>query len=534
MWRPSEATRDSKRRDRRVANRLRQDLHGMTLRLRLVLALVTLVALGLAVFGVTTYTVYSRSQHQHLDDLIRGSEGLVERRLEGENQLGPGQGPGPGVPPVNIPGGTYAELLSSSGAVVNSFNESNGTAQPDLPSPLPPASRVPKLFTTGSTTGSGSFRVLMVKVPAPFGDGGNGPLGNPFRTNNQNSGGLGATTDNTLIMAAPLTDVTNALHRLVMDEAGGALVLLLLLSVGSWLILRRGLQPLERMAGTARSITAGDLSQRVSPSGGNSEVGQLGLALNTMLDDIEGAFREREETEQRLRQFLADASHELRTPLTSIQGFAELFRVSGDNARVDLPTILRRIEQESARMKVLVEDLLLLARLDQTRAAERAPVDLAVLAADACSDAVALDPDRPVTLDAPEPVVVAGDQGHLRQAIANLVSNAVRHTPPGTAIDVGAALVDGSAVVSVRDHGPGLDDDGLAHVFDRFWQADRARVGTGAGLGLAIVASIAGEHGGSATAANAPGGGAVFTLRLPLTGNRKGVTATTERAPRLA
>jgi two-component system OmpR family sensor kinase len=162
------------------------------------------------------------------------------------------------------------------------------------------------------------------------------------------------------------------------------------------------------------------------------------------------------------------------------------------------------------------------------------PVDLAVLAADACSDAVALDPDRPVTLDAPEPVVVAGDQGHLRQAIANLVSNAVRHTPPRTAIDVSARLVDGWAVVSVRDHGAGLDDDGLAHVFDRFWQADQARVGTGAGLGLAIVASIAGEHGGSATAANAAGGGAVFTLRLPLTENGNGVTATTERAPRLA
>jgi two-component system OmpR family sensor kinase len=271
------------------------------------------------------------------------------------------------------------------------------------------------------------------------------------------------------------------------------------------------------MASAARSITAGDLSQRVSPAGGPNEVGQLGLALNTMLEDIETAFQEREATELRLRQFLADASHELRTPLTSIQGFAELFRVSGDDSRVDLPTILRRIEEESARMKVLVEDLLLLARLDETRPVERAPVDLAVLAADACSDAVAVAGDRQITLDAPEPVVVAGDEDHLRQAIANLVTNAVRHTPDGTPIEVSARLDDGTAAVSVRDHGAGLDGDALAHVFDRFWRADSARVGTGTGLGLTIVSSIAIEHGGRATAANAVGGGAEFTIRLPVT-----------------
>jgi two-component system OmpR family sensor kinase len=235
-----------------------------------------------------------------------------------------------------------------------------------------------------------------------------------------------------------------------------------------------------------------------------------------MLDEIEEAFAERDATEQRLRQFLADASHELRTPLTSIQGFAELFRLGGDNEHTDLPTIMRRIEQESARMRVLVEDLLLLARLDQTRPVERNPVDLAVLAADACSDAVAVAPERPVTLDAPNPVVVMGDQSLLRQAVANLVTNAVRHTPPGTAIDVSARLEEGTAVVRVRDHGAGLDGAALGHVFDRFWQADRARVGAGAGLGLSIVAGIAAEHGGTATAANAVDGGAVFTLQLPL------------------
>jgi two-component system OmpR family sensor kinase len=279
------------------------------------------------------------------------------------------------------------------------------------------------------------------------------------------------------------------------------------------------------MAHSATTITAGDLTQRVSPADERTEVGQLGLALNTMLDGIELSFREREATEARLRQFLADASHELRTPLTSIQGFAELFRLGPDDARVDLPAILRRIEEESARMAVLVEDLLLLARLDQTRPFAPVEVDLAVVAADACTDAVATDPTRAVTLDAPFPVVVHGDEAHLRQAVANLVTNALRHTPPGSPIEVAARVErDGTAgggdavgargVVVVRDHGPGLAAEDLDHAFDRFWQADAARVGTGAGLGLAIVAGIADEHGGSATLANAVDGGAIASFRV--------------------
>jgi two-component system OmpR family sensor kinase len=217
-----------------------------------------------------------------------------------------------------------------------------------------------------------------------------------------------------------------------------------------------------------------------------------------------------------LRQFLADASHELRTPLTSIQGFAELFRLGADSDHVNLAVILRRIEEESARMKTLVEDLLLLARLDETRSPERATVDLSVLAADACSDAVAAAPTRRVTLDAPEPVVVLGVEDHLRQALANLMSNAVRHTDAATPIDVATRVENGVAVVTVRDHGTGLDEEALAHVFDRFWQADAARAGTGGGLGLSIVAAIAAEHGGTARAANAPDGGALFTLTLPI------------------
>jgi two-component system OmpR family sensor kinase len=380
-------------------------------------------------------------------------------------------------------------MRDANGTVVSHIQLSSSSALPDL-TRLPAVGPNAKLLTVGTTSGAGSFRVLLVA----------------------------GRNQTTTIIAIPTTEVTNALHRLELIEAAAVAALMVVLSVGSWLVLRHGLHPLERMAGTARTITTGDLSQRVSPSGGRTEVGQLGLALNTMLEDIEAGFAEREATELRLRRFLADASHELRTPLTSIQGFAELFRLSGDSARVDLPTILRRIEQESARMKVLVENLLLLARLDEPLVSERAPVDLAVLAADACTDAVATAPDRAVSLDAPEPVVIGGDQAHLRQAIANLVTNALRHTPPGTPIEVIARLVDGRAVLAVRDHGNGLDADSQAHVFDRFWQADKARAGTGSGLGLSIVAAIAAEHGGTAAAGNAPGGGAIVTLTLPLNG----------------
>jgi two-component system OmpR family sensor kinase len=466
----------------------------VTLRLRLVLALAALLAVGLAAFGFATYSLYAHSEYQRLDDQLAAAVPLVSRALEdqGGNGFGPPGAPGgpnEHLPQASLPPEGYYEKRGTDGTVTASRYIIKSEDRPKLPDVLKADPTKNTFFTTGSVEGSAQWRVLV--APDPGGDG------------------------TSVVVAVPLGGTQAALRSLVVTETVVAVALLALMSLGSWLILRRGLHPLEQMADTAGQITSGDLSQRVSPSGGPTEVGQLGLALNTMLDDIEQAFRERDETERRLRQFLADASHELRTPITSIQGFAELFRLEADHPDVDLPTILRRIEEESARMRVLVEDLLLLARLDETRPIEAEPVDLAVLAADACTDAVAADRDRPVTLDAPEPVVVRGDEAHLRQAIANLVANAIAHTPDGTALDVAARNVNGEALVSVRDHGAGLDTDALGHVFDRFWQADAARVGAGAGLGLAIVAGIAAEHGGRAEAGNAPDGGAVFTLHLP-------------------
>ncbi len=500
----------------------------MTLRLRLVVALFALMLVGLGAFGVVTYSLYARSQYQRLDDQIRAAVPFATRQLTEQDQRSrepTGSGSptttsptttrptttGPttrgsnvvatsttaarslgGAPPV-VPLSTFSELRDANGRVVVTAQLSGTTAKPNLPvriAPAPPS----RFFTVGSSEGSGQWRVYVTVASGP----------------DENGGGA----RRSVVVAVPMSDVSGALRRLVLIEVSGGAGLLVILCGGAWLIMRRGLRPIEAMAGTAGAIAAGDLTQRVAATDAASEVGRLGVALNTMLDEIEEAFAQRDATEQRLRQFLADVSHELRTPLTSIQGFAELFRV-GDPERVDLPTILRRIEQESARMKLLVDDLLLLARLDQTRPTEPQSVDLAVLAADACSDAAASAPDRPISLDAPEPVAVVGDDALLRQAIGNLIANAVHHTPERSPIEVTARRVDGRAVLSVRDHGRGLDADGLAHAFDRFWQADKARVGAGAGLGLAIVASVAHEHGGTVSVANASDGGAVFTFSVP-------------------
>ena len=505
----------------------------MTLRWRLVGALVVLVTVGLGLFGVATYSLYSRSQYDQLDSSLRAAAPQVSRQLEFQASGGlntpppggtvsggsdssesgqPGQGlqggqggqggRGPGGPGGTGGGagglfstpGIYGELVASGGSVIDHVQLPTGTSAPVISTAMlarPPTGEA-HLYTTGSVSGGDRWRVLV--------------------SNSDYAAGAVA------VVAVPMSSVESSLHRLVLIELTGAALLLALLIAGAWEVLRRGLLPLERMAGTAGRIAGGDLSQRVEPAETRSEVGRLGLALNTMLDEIESAFQERRATEERLRQFLADASHELRTPLTSIQGFAELFRLGSDHPQVDLPTIMRRIEQESGRMRLLVEDLLLLARLDAPRTPELAPVDLAVLAADACSDAIAAAPGSPVTLLADQPVVVMGDQSHLRQALANLVNNALRHTPEGTAVEVGADLVDGLARLTVRDHGPGLSEEGLGHAFDRFWQEDRSRTGSGAGLGLSIVTAIAQEHGGRAWAANAEGGGAVFTIELPLRG----------------
>jgi two-component system OmpR family sensor kinase len=280
---------------------------------------------------------------------------------------------------------------------------------------------------------------------------------------------------------------------------------------------RIGLQPLERMGGTADAIAAGDLSRRVEPADPRTEVGRLGLALNAMLERIEDAFSKQRASEERLRRFVADASHELRTPLTSVQGYAELFRHGAADDPATLENAMRRIEQESARMSDLVDELSLLARLDQGRPLERERVDLAEMTTAAVDAARVADPERPIDLDASEPAIVVGDPGRVRQIVDNLLTNARTHTPDATPVSVRVRVDGGDAMLEVEDEGPGIPAEDAARIFERFYRGDpsRSRESGGAGLGLSIVSAVAEAHGGSAAYEPRPGGGSRFVVRIP-------------------
>ncbi len=325
----------------------------------------------------------------------------------------------------------------------------------------------------------------------------------------------------TLIVAIPLTETRQTLNQLLGIEAVVSLLVLGALTAAAWWLIKRDLRPLEDMAETADAISAGDLSLRVEPAEPRTEVGRLGLSLNTMLARIEVAFAERAATEEKLRRFLADASHELRTPLTSIRGYSEVFERAKDDPE-NLELAMRRIEEESKRMGVMVEELLVLARLGEGREPERLPVDLARVVDDCVSDARAAAPDRDVTLERVEAADVLGDDHQLHQVLHNLLNNAVRHTPPEAQIRVTLAASDGYATLAVADDGPGLEPDVAAQVFEPFFRADksRARETGGAGLGLAIVAAIVEAHRGTVRLDTAPGAGATFTVTLPLLGAR--------------
>ncbi|QSB15711.1 HAMP domain-containing histidine kinase [Natronosporangium hydrolyticum] len=344
-----------------------------------------------------------------------------------------------------------------------------------------------------------------------------------------------------LTVAQDLSDADNAVSRLVWTEVVvGAAVLALLAGVGV-VAVRGSLRPLREIERTAGAIAAGDLSQRVPepeppPVTPHTELGRVARALNTMLGQIETAFAARAASEARMRQFVADASHELRTPLTTIRGFAELYRqAAAVNSPAEASRLVRRIEDEAARMGLLVEDLLLLARLDQERPLALAPVELPVIVADTVQAARAIDPERVIELvveGADEPLVVRGDDARLRQVMSNLLNNATTHTPSGAPVSVRLRAVADHAVIEVADQGPGLSEEQRARVFERFYRLDSARsrpanggqrparpAATGAGgtgLGLAIVAALVAAHQGTVEIDETPGGGATFRVRLPL------------------
>ena len=339
-----------------------------------------------------------------------------------------------------------------------------------------------------------------------------------------------------IILVGRDASATSNVRGLVLAElmTGGALIALLAVC-GNWLI-DRGLAPLRRMASTADLITrSGDLAARMPDAGDRQETGRLAAAINTMLDRIQQAFGARLRSEEKVRQFAADASHELRTPLTTIRGYAELYRANALGPG-ELPNAMRRIEQEAERMSMLVAELLELARLDRPSSLDLSETDLTVLARDAVADARAVEPDREVAASVPGSLVVTADEPRIRQVLANLLGNVRAHTPPGTAAVVRLYADGEDAVLEVADQGPGLPDHEAARAFDRFYRGEgmlaaatgRARPdgrgspgldGTGAagsGLGLSIVQAIAAAHGGYAELASTPGRGTTVRVRIPV------------------
>lgn len=515
-----------------------------SLRGRLVAILLLVSAVGLTILGVITYTEQRSFLYERVDRQVESAFGAVTAAIEiedapekrtdlpggvllpegaesrplepdefGEFEHGrehqrpgsddnPGAGsddkPRPGEPPanpaerparaLNLPPGTFGQRLDKDGKVIDTRIIAFGQELP----PEPELEDVKLTLEPQTVKAEDDDQLEYRAAKRTFRDG------------------------TATIVALPLDDTDQTLERLVMVELVVIGAILLLLGIASWLLVGIGLRPLTRMGETADAIAGGDISHRVEPADERSEIGRLGLALNRMLHRLEEAFDERKASEDRLRQFLADASHELRTPLASIRGYAELHRMGATADKAEVERSMSRIEQESERMGVLVEDMLALARLEETHDQSYEPVDLAKLAKDAIEDAHVVAPDREISFDGQQDAFVIGSSHQLQQVIANLVRNAIAHTPDDTKIEVRVLRSDSEVRLRVRDHGPGLPDGVGDKIFERFWRAEagRARGRAGSGLGLAIVAGIVEAHGGRVDARNTDDGGAEFSVWL--------------------
>ena len=473
------------------SGRWRAAVQGASLRTRVMAAAALLVAITSLVTAVLSTTLLrsyllSRSDAQ-LQDFAKVASRIVQRQ-----QLQPDAHSRPQTLPtqflvevigangkIQVPGGP----LGSAKALPLSAAQLRDTGTP---------------FTaTSAGTAGGSWRVLVQRL----------------------SGG------GHLVIAYSLGNLNSTVTRLeVADALAGAVAVILLAGIGLPLM-RASLAPLARIEAEAEAIAGGDLSRRIDHPAGNTEVGRLAQALDVMLASIETAYLARADgegralrSEERMRRFVADASHELRTPLTSVRGLAEYGMQQGDAAtREELLRLMSQITGEADRMSRLVADLLLLARFDTGRPLDRRPADLASLAAEAVQRARVIDPGRPITIEAADPVIVDGDEERLRQVIDNLIGNALRHTPSGSPVAVTVTGGASHADLTVTDHGPGMTEEQASRVFERFYRTDDARTRErgGAGLGLAIAASLAAAHGGEITVDTAPGQGAAFHLRLP-------------------
>ena len=474
-----------------------------SLRTRLLTATLALAAIGLAVAGVSTYRFLESFLLRRVDQQLASTAqpgGAIDRILDQAH----GYGPANGLPAVGVPARTWAAFLTERDRIDPPAVKVVAYTGQRVPGPRLPAGWPGRWRDGGDGGPSADTRFLT----APAADG-----STTYRVVAEQL----ADRPGSIVVAVPLSDVAATLHRLLLVEIGVALGVLAGLGALAWWLVRLGLRPLEAIGDTAGAIAAGDLSRRVEPAEASTEVGRLGLSLNAMLGQIEDSFERRRASEERLRQFVADASHELRTPLTSIRGYAELFRRGASERPEDLAKAMGRIEAEASRMGILVEDLLLLARLDEgvPFAVER--VDLTTVATRAVEDARAADPSRPIELHQDGPAYVDADEARLKQILDNLLANARVHTPAGSPVFVEVASNTTHVSVDVADEGPGVDPVAGGRIFERFYRADpaRSRERGGAGLGLAIASEIARAHGGTLSLVPSERG-ARFRLTMPL------------------
>jgi two-component system OmpR family sensor kinase len=462
----------------------------LPLRTRILVATGVLFVVGLGAAGFTTYRIVGGLLVDRVDDQLEAATRPVAAALARTAQ--PRHG---GEHGLFLPAGSYAALVDASGQVRREarFAFGQDAPRPEIPKELIRSQTPdgePTLATVSAQRGGTEYRLIAKSLGE----------------------------ERTVVVAMPLSEV-NATKRLLL-LIGGAVSGLVVVAIGlaAYWLTRRELKPLERMAEKSRAIAAGDLSQRLEPADPRTEVGLLGGALNSMLAEIERAFAERLAAEERLRRFVADASHELRTPVTSIRGYAELFRRGAGEQPGDLANVMRRIEQEGERMGQLVEELLLLAQLDQGLPLERQPVNVAAVVDAAVDAARAADPERPIEVDGRSPLVVLGSESRMRQVVDNLLGNARVHTPAGTPIHVWLGVEDEQVVLEVADEGPGVPGEEADRIFERFYRTDSSRTRSqgGVGLGLAIVLSVVEAHGGAVGYRARPGGGSVFRAVLPL------------------
>jgi two-component system, OmpR family, sensor kinase len=463
-----------------------QARRGLPLRVGLVAATLALVACGLAASGIMVTSILRHSLISRIDQtLLEASRSWAQAPRR--QAAPPYEGPDPGRPPSKF----YVRGVGTDGVPFTAINDRN--AEPALPQDNNVG---PNPTTLPSVNGS-DIQWRAVSVRGPHG---------------------------LITVAIDLSDVQHTVRSLVYLQFGIGVAVLVVVGLVGYAVVHRSLKPLAEVEQTAAAIAAGQLDRRVPERDPRTEVGRLSLALNGMLTQIQEAVASTDSSaekargsEDRMRRFITDASHELRTPLTTIRGFAELYR---QGAARDVGMLLSRIESEASRMGMLVDDLLLLARLDVQRPLEHLRVDLLALASDAVHDAQAIDPRRTITmevLDGPGTPEVLGDEPRIRQVLSNLVANALQHTPSGADVVLRVGTEGDNALLEVADRGPGMTQEDASRVFERFYRTDssRARASGGTGLGLSIVDSLVHAHGGAVTVTTAPGQGCCFRVTLP-------------------